>query len=102
MFPIAMPIIFSYVITNVVNQNPNTPMAFWASMIPFSSSDGNDGENCLWCSLHSTLLGSSFKYAYFNCWIYFYHLRFKVKVYRTGILLYGKKVTWKECLNGLL
>ena len=37
MFPITMPIIFSYIITNVVIQNPNTPMAFWASVIPFSS-----------------------------------------------------------------
>jgi ABC-2 type transport system permease protein len=37
MFPITMPIIFSYLITNMVTQNPNTPLAFWASIIPFSS-----------------------------------------------------------------
>ena len=37
MFPITMPLIFSYVITTMVTQNPNTPIAFWASIIPFSS-----------------------------------------------------------------
>jgi len=30
-------LILSYLITNMVTQNPNTPIAFWASIIPFSS-----------------------------------------------------------------
>ncbi|NCW12524.1 MAG: ABC transporter permease [Chitinophagia bacterium] len=95
MFPITMPIIFSYVITNVVIQNPNTPMAFWASMIPFSSpmvmmariAYGVPSTVPYWeLALSMLILIAGF---IFTTWL-------SGKIYRTGILLYGKKVTWKE------
>ncbi len=95
MFPITMPIIFSYIITNVVIQNPNTPMAFWASVIPFSSpmvmmariSYGVPTTVPYWELALSmvTLIGGFL----LTTWL-------SAKVYRTGILMYGKKVTWKE------
>lgn len=95
MFPITMPIIFSYVITNVVIQNPNTPMAFWASIIPFSSpmvmmariAYGVPSTVPYWeLALSMLTLIAGFV---FTTWL-------SGKIYRTGILLYGKKVTWKE------
>ena len=95
MFPITMPIIFSYVITNVVIQNPHTPMAFWASMIPFSSpmvmmariAYGVPSTVPYWeLALSMLILIAGF---IFTTWL-------SGKIYRTGILLYGKKVTWKE------
>ena len=95
MFPITMPIIFSYIITNVVIQNPNTPMAFWASVIPFSSpmvmmariSYGVPSTVPYWELALSmvTLIGGFL----LTTWL-------SAKIYRTGILMYGKKVTWKE------
>jgi ABC-2 type transport system permease protein len=98
MFPITMPIIFSYIITNVVIQNPNTPMAFWASVIPFSSpmvmmariSYGVPTTVPYWELAVSmlTLIGGFL----FTTWL-------SAKIYRTGILMYGKKVTWKEMIK---
>ena len=98
MFPITMPIIFSYIITNVVIQNPNTPMAFWASVIPFSSpmvmmariSYGVPTTVPYWelALSMATLIGGFL----LTTWL-------SAKIYRTGILMYGKKVTWKEMIK---
>jgi ABC-2 type transport system permease protein len=94
MFPITMPLIFSYVITTMVTQNPNTPIAFWASIIPFSSpmvmmarvAYGVPSAVSYWELILSmaTLVGGFI----FTTWL-------SGRIYRTGILLYGKKVTWK-------
>ena len=94
MFPITMPIIFSYLITNMVTQNPNTPLAFWASIIPFSSpmvmmariAYGVPSAVSYWeLALSMSILIGGFL---FTTWL-------SGKIYRTGILLYGKKITWK-------
>ena len=94
MFPITMPLIFSYIITNMVTQNPNTPIAFWASMIPFSSpmvmmarvAYGVPSAVSYWeLALSMLCLVAGF---IFTTWL-------SGRIYRTGILLYGKKVTWK-------
>jgi ABC-2 type transport system permease protein len=94
MFPITMPLIFSYIITNMVTQNPNTPIAFWASIIPFSSpmvmmarvAYGVPSAVSYWeLALSMITLIAGF---IFTTWL-------SGRIYRTGILLYGKKVTWK-------
>ena len=94
MFPITMPLILSYLITNMVTQNPNTPMAFWASMIPFSSpmvmmarvAYGVPSAVSYWeLALSMVILVLGFL---FTTWL-------SGRIYRTAILLYGKKVTWK-------
>ena len=94
MFPITMPLIFSYVITTMVTQNPNTPIAFWASIIPFSSpmvmmarvAYGVPSAVSYWeLILSMAVLVGGF---IFTTWL-------SGRIYRTGILLYGKKVTWK-------
>ena len=94
MFPITMPLIFSYIITNMVTQNPNTPIAFWASIIPFSSpmvmmarvAYGVPSAVSYWeLALSMLCLVAGF---IFTTWL-------SGRIYRTGILLYGKKVTWK-------
>jgi len=94
MFPITMPLIFSYIITNMVTQNPNTPIAFWASIIPFSSpmvmmariAYGVPSAVSYWeLALSMGILIAGF---IFTTWL-------SGKIYRTGILMYGKKPTWK-------
>ena len=95
MLPITMPIIFSFIIMTNAVQDPSTPMAVWASIIPFSSpmvmmariAYGIPGTVPYWqlgLSMVSLLGGFLF-----TTWL-------SGKIYRTGILMYGKKVSWKE------
>jgi ABC-2 type transport system permease protein len=98
MFPITMPIIFSYLITNMVTQNPNTPLAFWSSIIPLSSpmvmmarvAYGVPNAVSYWeLALSMGMLIAGFL---FTTWL-------SGKIYRTGILMYGKKVSWKTMIK---
>ena len=100
MLPITMPIIFSFLILSTSISHPNSPMAFWGSMIPFSSPIVMMGriaygvpEGVPWWQLllSMTLLILGFL---FTTWC-------AGKIYRTGILLYGKRVTWKEMIKWL-
>ena len=95
MLPITMPIIFSFIIMSNAVQDPSTPIATWASIIPFSSpmvmmariAYGIPGTVPYWqLALSMISLVGGFL---FTTWL-------SGKIYRTGILMYGKKVTWKE------
>lgn len=92
MLPITMPIILSFVIMIAAVQNPDSPMAVWGSIIPFSSpivmmARIPSGNVSLWqLSLSILLLVGGFIFTTYLA----------AKIYRTGILLYGKKVTFKE------
>ena len=95
MLPITMPIIFSFIIMSNAVQDPSTPIAVWASIIPFSApmvmmariAYGVPGTVPYWqlaASMLSLVLGFMF-----TTWL-------SGKIYRTGILMYGKKTSWKE------
>ena len=95
MLPITMPIIFSFIIMSNAVQDPNTPIATWASFIPFSSPmvmmariaygvPGTVTYLQLAASMISLIGGFLL-----TTWL-------SGKIYRTGILMYGKKVSWKE------
>lgn len=96
--PITMPIIFSFIIVaNAVN-NPDSSLAFWGSIIPFSSpmvmmariAYGVPGTVPYWqLFLSMLLLIAGFL---FTTWL-------AGKIYRTGILLYGKKPTWGQMIK---
>ncbi len=91
MMPITIPLILSFVVAQTIIQNPESPMAFWFSMIPLTSPIvmmvrlpfGVPAWQ-LWLSMSFLILGFLF-----TTWI-------AGRIYRTGILMYGKKVTWKE------
>ena len=94
MLPITMPIIFSFIIMSIAIQDPGGPLAVWASMIPFSSPIvmmaripyGVPTTVPYWQLLLSmALLAGGFL---FTTWM-------AGRIYRTGILMYGKKPTWK-------
>lgn len=94
MLPITMPIIFSFIIMSNAVQDPSTPIAVWASIIPFSSpmvmmariAYGIPGTVPYWqLALSMVSLIGGFV---FTTWL-------SGKIYRTGILMYGKKATWK-------
>jgi ABC-2 type transport system permease protein len=95
MLPITMPIILSIIIMLNAVTNPSSSMATWASIIPFFSPVvmmgripfGVPGTVPYWqLILSMLLLVAGFL---FTTWV-------SGKIYRTGILLYGKKATWKE------
>jgi ABC-2 type transport system permease protein len=94
MLPITMPVIFSFIIASIAVQDPGGQLAVWASIIPFSSPIvmmaripfGVPGTVPWWqLGLSMLLLVAGF---IFTVWL-------AGKIYRTGILMYGKKVTWK-------
>lgn len=93
--PITMPIIVAFMIMMNAITNPAGSLATWASIIPFCSPIvmlaripfGVPGTVPYWQLLLSMLLlvGGFL----LTTWI-------SGKIYRTGILMYGKKATWKE------
>lgn len=98
MFPITMPIVIAIIIMINAITNPTSSMAVWSSIIPFFSPVvmmaripfGVPGTVPWWelgLSMFSLVAGFLF-----TTWL-------SAKIYRTGILLYGKKATWKEMLK---
>lgn len=94
-FPITMPIIVSIFIMMNAITNPSGTLATWASLIPFCSPIvmmaripfGVPGTVPYWqLTLSMLLLVSGFL---LTTWI-------SAKIYRIGILMYGKKASWKE------
>ena len=91
MLPITIPLIFSLVIAPYAMQDPESSFTFWFSIIPLTSPIlmmvrlpfGVPGWEL---ALSMSLLIISF---IFTTWL-------ASKIYRTGILMYGKKVTWRE------
>jgi len=98
MLPITMPIILSFIILSATMAHPTGSTAFWTSMIPFTSPVVMMGRIAngvpevvpwwqLFLSMFILILGFIF-----TTWC-------AGKIYRTGILLYGKRATWKEMIK---
>jgi len=91
MLPITMPIIFAFIIMSSNLNTPDSKIMVWSSMIPFTSPivmmgripSGVPGWQ-LAISMVSLIAGFIF-----TTWL-------ASKIYRTGILMYGKKASWKE------
>ena len=97
-FPITMLVIFSIALMTPAISNPSSPLAVWASIIPFSSPIvmmaripfGVPNTVPWWqLGLSMALLIAGF---IFTTW-------FAARIYRTGILMYGKKPSWKEMIK---
>jgi len=91
MLPITIPIIIALYVAMLTFRNPGSEVAFWFSMIPLTSPIVMMAripfEVPLWELLLSmALLVGGF---IFTTW-------FAGRIYRTGILMYGKKVDYKE------
>jgi ABC-2 type transport system permease protein len=91
MLPITMPIIFGFIILSSNLSTPDSTVMVWASMIPFTSPIvmmGRVPSGVPWShlALSMSLLVGGFL---FTTWL-------AGKIYRTGILMYGKKASWKE------
>lgn len=89
--PIMLPIIFAIYAGIFSAENPDGPLAFWCSLIPFTSPIVMmvrlPFDVPVWqIALSVGVLILSF---IGTTWV-------AAKIYRTGILMYGKKVTWAE------
>lgn len=95
MLPITLPIVLGFIMMTSSIENPTGPVAMWGSLIPFTSPivmmaripAGIPDTVPYWqLGVSVLLLTGGF---FFTTWL-------SAKIYRTGILLYGKKVTLKE------
>jgi ABC-2 type transport system permease protein len=94
MLPIMMPIIFGFIILSSNLNSPDNDAMFWGSIIPFTSPIvmmGRISTSPPWWQLAlsmASLIGGFL----FTTWM-------AGKIYRTGILMYGKKASWKEMIK---
>ncbi|MHA8072759.1 ABC transporter permease [Aquirufa ecclesiirivi] len=90
-FPVMIPIILAFILAQFTMQDPDSSIAFWASIIPFTSPINMMvrlpyGVPTWEIILSMVLLVGGF----LACsWL-------SSRIYRVGILMYGKKMTWKE------
>ena len=91
MLPVTIPIIFAIYAAIYGAQNPDGPLAFWCSMIPFTSPIVMMVRLPFGVPMWEKLLSVAILIASFigTTWM-------SAKIYRTGILMYGKKPSWKE------
>jgi ABC-2 type transport system permease protein len=95
-FIVMLPIIMAFIMAQFTMQDPDSTMAFWASMIPFTSPINMMvrlpyGVPAWELATSMTLLVLGF----LGCsWV-------SARIYRVGILMYGKKITVKEMAKWL-
>ena len=90
-FPVMLPIIISFVLlTNVLGQ-PEGNLAMWASLVPFCSPIIMPALMPFGPPLWQVLISLVLLYSGFVLCA-----MLAAKIYRTGILMYGKKTTFRE------
>ena len=92
MFPITLPLLFTYILSFafLVN-NPDSTLAFWLSIIPFTAPIAMMvripfGVPDWQLALSMVLMVAGF---IFTTWV-------AARIYRVGVLMYGKKTSYKE------
>ncbi|MEO8795014.1 MAG: ABC transporter permease [Daejeonella sp.] len=92
MLPITLPLIFTFIIgMNFIVNNPDSNLSFWLSMIPFTSPIAMMIRVPFGVPLWQLLLSMSLLIGgfIFTTWV-------AARIYRVGILMYGKKTSYKE------
>jgi len=93
-FPVMMPIILGFVIMTKAVNDPNSSIAVFGSLFPLTSPIVMMGRITFdipaWQWITSIVL-------LIACFIFLVWLT--GKIYRTGILMYGKKPSWKEMIK---
>jgi ABC-2 type transport system permease protein len=91
MLPITIPLILSFVMAQSIIENPQGPIAFWLSVIPLTSPIVMMIRLPFGVPLSELLLSMGLLLLGFlgAAWM-------AAKIYRTGILMYGKKISYRE------
>jgi ABC-2 type transport system permease protein len=97
MFPVTIPLVFAFVIASrVAFDDPNSSLAVWMSIIPFTSPIVmvvRSAFDVPWWQM-ALSMGALLLTFLLMVWL-------SGKIYRTGLLMYGKKVSWKELFKWL-
>ena len=96
MLPVTVPLMIAFLSTFYIPNNPDSSLSVWLSMIPFTSPLSMMvripfGVPIWQIVVSVVLLAGTFV---LMTWI-------AAKIYRTGILMYGKKLTYKEIFKWL-
>ncbi len=91
MLPITIPLILALFIAMGTFQNPESQLALWGSLIPFTSPVVMMARLPFGVPAWQLVVSIILLFLTFigTAWI-------AARIYRTGILMYGKKPTWKE------
>ncbi len=94
MLPVSMPLILAIIIAQTIITNPESPLAFWFSIIPFTSPIIMMVRVALGVPTIDLIISMVLLVLGFlgTVWV-------AARIYRIGILMYGKKVTYGELLK---
>ena len=91
LFPVTIPLILSIILMTYVINEPDSKLAFWASIIPFTAPVDMMARLPFGVETWELLLSMSLMIIGFlsTTWL-------AARIYRVGILMYGKKATLRE------
>jgi ABC-2 type transport system permease protein len=91
MMPVMIPIILGLMVAMGTMQNPESSLSFWCSMIPLTSPIVMMARLPFGVPYWQIAVSMLIMLVSFAAFVWM-----AAKVYRTGILMYGKKTSWKE------
>jgi ABC-2 type transport system permease protein len=91
MLPVTIPIILGLMVAMGTMQNPESSLSFWCSMIPLTSPIVMIARIPFGVPYWQIAVSMVLMVITFIAFVWM-----AAKVYRTGILMYGKKTSWKE------
>lgn len=91
MLPVTIPIILALMVAMGTMQNPESSLSFWCSMIPLTSPIVMMARIPFGVPAWQLAVSMALMAVTFMAFVWM-----AAKVYRTGILMYGKKTSWKE------
>ena len=98
MLPVTLPLVLGIVVAQMAAfTNPHGDLAFWCSLIPFTSPVVMTVRACFDVPWWELFLSIGILYGTFILMV-----RLVAKIYRIGILTYGKKPTWKQMFKWVM
>ena len=91
MLPVTIPIILALMVAMGTMQNPESSLSFWCSLIPLTSPVVMVARLPFGVPYWQIAVSMFLMIVTFIAFVWM-----AAKVYRTGILMYGKKTSWKE------
>ncbi|NLJ42749.1 MAG: ABC transporter permease [Bacteroidales bacterium] len=91
MLPVTIPIILGLMVAMGTMQNPESSLSFWCSLIPLTSPVVMMARIPFGVPYWQLILSMALMIVTFVAFVWM-----AAKIYRTGILMYGKKSSWQE------
>jgi ABC-2 type transport system permease protein len=91
LLPITVPLLLTLMLIVPISENPTGSLAVWMSMIPLTSPVAMLIRLPSGVPLYELLASMALCVVFFFCCVWL-----AAKIYRIGVLMYGKKITWKD------